>query len=109
MATENIIHVNNSNFNQTVENSEVPVLVDFWAPWCGPCRAVAPVLDELARKYNPKIKIGKLNVDEEQNLAAKYRVMSIPTLMLFKNGRVIDKMVGLRSSQELERMLEKAI
>lgn len=109
MASAKIINVTSDNYTQEVENSTFPVLVDFWAPWCGPCRAVAPILDQLADRYEGKIKIGKVNVDENSALAAKFRVMSIPTLILFKNGSVLNQMVGLRSVQELENMINKAI
>ena len=109
MATKNIIQVKDNNFIQEVENSELPILLDFWAPWCGPCRAVAPILEQLSTKYDGKVKIGKVNVDEESVLASKFRVMSIPTLILFKSGKVAAQMVGLRSVQELEDMLKKAM
>jgi thioredoxin 1 len=109
MATKNIIQVSNDNFIREVENSGLPILVDFWAPWCGPCLAVAPILEQLASKYDGKLKIGKVNVDEESVLASKFRVMSIPTLILFKSGKVVQQMVGLRSVQELEDMLKRAI
>lgn len=109
MAPANIINVVSNNYTQEVENSNIPILVDFWAPWCGPCRAVAPILEQLAAKYSGKIKIGKVNVDEEPALASKFRVMSIPTLILFKNGHVVQQVVGLRSVQELEDMIKKAM
>jgi len=109
MTTKNIIQVSNTNFLQEVENSELPILVDFWAPWCGPCLAVAPILEQLSTKYDGKVKIGKVNVDEESALASKFRVMSIPTLILFKSGKVVQQMVGLRSVQELEDMLKKSM
>ncbi len=109
MRNPNIVNVGYNNFKQEVENSPVPVLADFWAPWCSPCLAVAPILEQLAAKYDGKIKIGKINVDEEQALASKFRVMSIPTLVLFKNGQVIRQLIGLRSLQELEDMIKKAI
>ena len=109
MASKNLIQVDNKNYNQEVANSSQPILVDFWAPWCGPCRAVAPILEQLATKYEGKLKIGKVNVDEESALASKFRVMSIPTLILFKKGEVVGQMVGLRSVQELENLISKAI
>lgn len=109
MVTANIVQLNSNNFNQEVEKSKIPVLVDFWAPWCGPCRAVAPTLEQLAAKYDGKIKIGKLNVDEEPALASKFRVMSIPTLILFKDGVIVQQVIGLRSLQELENIIKKVM
>ncbi|NTV90923.1 MAG: thioredoxin [Clostridiales bacterium] len=107
--TANIVTVTSANYTQEVEKSAVPILVDFWAPWCGPCRAVAPILEQLAAKYDGKVKIGKVNVDEQQELAVKFRVMSIPTLILFKDGKVVQQMVGLRAAQELDDMIKKAM
>jgi thioredoxin len=109
MTNENIIKIVSNNYTQEVENSNMPILVDFWASWCGPCLAVAPVLEQLAVKYSGKIKIGKINVDEEPALASNFRVMSIPTLILFKEGKAIQQMIGLRSVQELEGMIKKAL
>lgn len=109
MANANITKLDAGNFSREVEGADMPVLVDFWAPWCGPCRAVAPVLEQLAGKYAGKVKISKVNVDEEPTLASRFRIMSIPSLLLFKDGRVLQQMVGLRSAQELENMLERAL
>jgi len=109
MANANIIHINSNNYQEEVGNSATPILVDFWATWCSPCRAIAPILEELAVKYDGKIKIGKVNVDEESALASKFRVMSIPTLILFKDGKILQQMVGLRSVEDLESMLKKAM
>ena len=94
MANAKILEVTNDNFPTTVGKSEMPVLVDFWASWCGPCRMVAPVLDELADELDGKIRIGKVNVDENQELAIQFRVSSIPAFVLFKNGEAVDRAVG---------------
>jgi len=109
MSNANITYLNSGNFVEEVDNSQLPVLVDFWAEWCNPCRAIAPILESLAVKYNGQIKVGKVNVDEESALASKFRIMSIPTLMMFKNGKMIDKMIGLGSVEDLEAMIKKAL
>lgn len=108
MASENIITATESNFNEQVLTSSQPVLVDFWAEWCGPCKMIAPVLDELATEYNGKVKIAKVNIDEHQNLAAQYRVTAIPTLLVFKGGQVVEQMVGAKSKRDLKASLDKA-
>jgi thioredoxin 1 len=95
------------NFEQEVVNSDVPVLIDFWAEWCMPCRMVAPIIDELAKEYEGKIKVGKINVDEENELAMKFRIMSIPTIGLFKNGKMADKIIGARPKADFVRFIEK--
>jgi len=89
-----VIHLNDDNFKEEVLKSNIPVLVDFWAAWCGPCRIIAPILDEIAGEYVGKIKVTKLNVDDNPNIAAQYDILSIPTLILFKNGEVQKKLVG---------------
>ncbi|MDI6689572.1 MAG: thioredoxin [Actinomycetota bacterium] len=89
-----VIHLNDDNFKEEVLKSNIPVLVDFWAAWCGPCRIIAPILDEIAGEYVGKIKVTKLNVDDNPNTAAQYDILSIPTLILFKNGEVQKKLVG---------------
>jgi len=109
MASEKVIIINKNNFDEEVLKSDKAVLVDFWAPWCGPCRAVGPIVDELAEEYEGKAKISKINVDDEGELAAKFRVMSIPTIMIFKNGEVVEKIIGARSKYELISLLEKHI
>lgn len=96
-----VINGNKSNFAQEVLNSEKPVLVDFWAPWCGPCRMVVPLVEKIARE-NTDIKVVKVNVDEEQELAMQYQVMSIPTLMVFKNGKITNQALGKDQNQILD-------
>jgi thioredoxin 1 len=95
------------NFEEKVLNSELPVLIDFWAEWCGPCRMVAPVVEQLAKNYEGKAVIGKVNVDEERALAQKYRVFSIPTLFIFKDGQVVDQLVGARPYDDIAKVLDK--
>jgi thioredoxin 1 len=102
MANANVVQLSTSNFGSEVKESSVPVLVDFWAEWCGPCKAIAPVLDELANLHNGKLKIGKVNVDENQDLAAQYGIRAIPTLIIFKNGEIKEQMVGALSKRDLE-------
>ena len=107
MAGENIITVTKDNFEQEVLNSQLPVLVDFWASCCGPCRAVAPIMEQLAEEYAGKATIAKINVDDEGELAAKFRVLSIPTVMLFKGSQVVEKIIGARSRDEFSGLIKK--
>ena len=107
MASSNIIILTKANFSQQVLNSTTPVLVDFWAEWCGPCKMIAPVLDELADEYSGKVQIGKVNIDEHQDLATEYGVRAIPTLLLFQNGQVAEQIVGLRSKRDLKASFDK--
>lgn len=95
-----------SNFDEEVLNSEIPVLVDFWADWCGPCKMLSPLITEIAGEYDGKIKVGKINVDEEQGLAMKYRVSSIPTLVLFKEGQAVERSVGAVPKSQIESMIQ---
>ena len=99
------IKITKANFESEVVKSEIPVLLDFWATWCGPCRMIAPILAEIAREYDGRIKVGKVNVDEESELASTFRIMSIPTLMLIKDGKVTQNMVGYRPKEEIVRAL----
>ncbi len=108
MASDKVVHLTADNFEEEVENSSLPVLVDFWAVWCGPCKMIAPIIDQLADEFDGKVKIAKLNVDENRELAMRFKVMSITTLMLFKNGEVVNKMVGARTKAELVKLLENA-
>jgi thioredoxin 1 len=104
-----ITEVNDGNFQAEVIESDVPVLVDFWAPWCGPCRMVAPVLEEIAGEKGDALKIVKLNVDDNQQTAIAYEVLSIPTLILFKGGTVAKKVIGAYPKRKLEAELEPAL
>ncbi len=99
------IHLTEQNFEQEVLKSEIPVLVDFWAEWCGPCRMIGPTIEELAEEFAGRAKIAKLNVDEAQQLAMKYNVMSIPTLLFIKDGEVVDQVIGVVSKDHLVKKL----
>ena len=107
MSSPNIITLTADNFDQEVLKSSTPVLVDFWAEWCGPCKMVAPILDELASEYDGKVKIGKVNIDDHQSLASEYGIRAIPTLLLFKAGQVADQIVGLRSKRDFKAKLDR--
>ena len=102
-----VIDVKRSNFQEEVISADKLVLVDLYATWCAPCKALAPVLEELADKYADKIKVVKVNVDEEESIAAKFGIASIPTVIFFKNGQTAASLVGLRSASEIEKMIEK--
>jgi len=95
------------NFKEEVLESDLPVLVDFWAPWCGPCFIVGPIVEEIAKEYEGRLKVGKLNVDEAPNIASQYRIMSIPTLMIFKRGEVVDQMIGALPKAALEEKIKQ--
>ena len=103
------VAIDDSNFEQVVLNSKVPVLLDFWAAWCVPCRMVAPVVDELAQEYDGRVSFGKVDVDQNPKIASKYGIMSIPTLMLFKDGEPITNIVGFRPKAQLKQSLDAAL
>lgn len=103
----NIIHLTDANFKKEVLELQCPVLVDFWANWCAPCKMIAPLIEELAGEYKNKIKIGKLDVDTNPKTATEYGIMSIPTLMFFKNGRVLDQAIGVLNKADLKRKIEE--
>lgn len=106
---ESLVHLTDSNFDEEVLKSEKPVLVDFWAPWCGPCRAIGPVVEELAAAYRDRVKVVKINIDENPKTATVYGVMSIPTLVLFKGGSIMEKIVGLVPKGRLEDLIKKGL
>ena len=103
------ITLNQKNFESEVLKSPVPVLVDFWAPWCGPCHVIAPIVTEIGKKYEGKLKVGKLNVDENPDLAMRYQVLSIPTLKIFKAGQVADQVIGTVPARELAKLVDRQI
>jgi len=108
-AGEYLLHLNDSNYEEEISKSVKPVLVDFWAPWCGPCKAIGPVIEELAETYKDRAVIAKLNVDESRNAASNYGVRSIPTLIIFKEGKVFDTIIGLVPKERLEEFINKAL
>ncbi len=109
MAGDKVLEFTDDNFEAEVLQSSEPVLVDFWATWCAPCKAIAPVIDELATTYDGKIKIGKVNVDENQATPGQFGVRGIPTLILFTDGQVVDQLVGAVPRNQLEGLLDKAL
>lgn len=107
MANEKVLALTNDNFKNDILEAAGPALVDFWAPWCSPCRMIAPVVDEIALEFDGQIKVGKVNVDENREIAIEYGVMSIPTLVIFKGGQPVDRVVGFKSKNELKELLTK--
>ncbi|MCI0572838.1 MAG: thioredoxin [Myxococcaceae bacterium] len=109
MASEHVVNVGDSEFKKVVLDSSEPVLVDFWATWCAPCRAIAPALDELAGQYQGRLKVAKVNIDDNQDVPQQYGIRSIPTLLLFKGGRVVDQIVGAVPKAKLEDAIRKVV
>jgi thioredoxin 1 len=106
---EKVVHLTDDSFNAEVINSDKPTLVDFWAPWCGPCKMVGPIVEELAEEYDGKVNICKLNVDENPKTPAQYSIRSIPTLIMFKGGKSIDQVVGAVLKTKIEELIKKAL
>ncbi len=104
-----ITNLNEQTFKDAISGSETPVLVDFWAPWCGPCKAIAPILEELSGEMDGKVQIGKVNVDENGTIAAEYNIRAIPTLLLFKGGELVDQFVGMVGKDDLKSKLDSHI
>lgn len=100
-----VVQLNENNFEQEVLKSDCPVLVDFWAPWCLPCQMVAPIIEEIAESYQGQLKVAKLNVDDNANLSSRYQILSIPTMILFKNGQPVDSIIGAATRRKLEAFL----
>lgn len=109
MASENVLTFTDENFENEVMSSDVPVLVDFWAVWCGPCKAIAPIVDELANDFNGRAKVGKVNVDENRQIPGQLRITSIPTVMVFKDGRVVQQIVGARKKTDYAAAIENVL
>ncbi len=109
MASDKLIHVSDGEFNSKVLKNDLPCLVDFWAPWCGPCKAIGPMIDELANEYDGKLQIAKMNVDDNPATPGKYGIRAIPTLILFKKGEVVEQITGAVGKTQLTGMIEKAV
>lgn len=109
MAAENLTELSDASFEAEILQSSTPVLVDFWAPWCGPCRVVGPIVEELAQQYQGRVKVAKMNVDNNPVTPGKYGIRGIPTLILFKNGEAVDQIVGAVPKGQIEAMLQKAL
>lgn len=104
-----LLNITDKNFKEEVLKSPLPVLVDFWATWCSPCKILSPIIEELAKEYMGKIKIGKLNVEENQNIPTQYGIMSIPTIIFFKDGKILNQLVGALTKQQLKQKIEEIV
>ncbi|HID08058.1 MAG TPA: thioredoxin [Armatimonadetes bacterium] len=104
-----VLHLTEEDFDEEILQSDAPAMVDFWAPWCGPCHALAPIVERLAERYQGQVKIAKVNVDEAQQLAIRYSIMSIPTLLFFKDGEVVDRIIGVTRESQIEAKLKELI
>ncbi|HEB50314.1 MAG TPA: thioredoxin [Desulfobulbus sp.] len=109
MASEKVMHVSDSEFDTKVVGNELPCLVDFWAPWCGPCKAIGPVIDELAEEFDGRVQIAKMNVDDNPATPGKFGIRAIPTLILFKGGEVVDQITGAVGKAQLQDLINKAL
>ncbi len=109
MAGKNVVELTEGNWKSEVLESSVPVLVDFWAPWCGPCKAVGPVVEALAEEQDGRLKVGKLNVDDARGIAGQYQIRSIPTILIFRGGKVLTQRVGAGTKKDLEALLDKVL
>ena len=109
MAGDKVLEFSDANFEDEVIKCDIPVLVDFWAPWCGPCRIIAPVVEEISESHDGKVKVGKLNVDDNQQTSMKFGIRSIPTLLVFKNGEIFEQIIGAVPKSEIERVVNSAI
>ncbi len=107
--TKNTMELTDANFSNTVKESALPVMVDFWAPWCGPCRLVAPIVEELAEAYSGRLQVAKVNTDDSPSVASQFNIRSIPTLLFFKNGQVVDQVIGAVPKDRLQRKVEEIL
>lgn len=109
MASDKVLHLTDETFEQTVKNSPIPVLVDFWAEWCGPCRRLGPIIEELAQEFDGKLKVAKINIDEHQQAANQFNIRSIPTIMFFKGGQMVDHVVGAVPKDQLVEAINRLL